>query len=67
MKFKEFVKQNTDQQADIITVFVNETIVVQADSILSEHLAEYDELEVVDTEYDFDTDNNVCYLDIYCK
>ena len=67
MKFKEFVKNNADQQADIITVFVNETITAQADSILSEHLAEYDELEVVDTEYDFDADNNVCYLDIYCK
>lgn len=67
MKFKEFVKNNADQQADIITVFVNDTITAQTDSILSEHLAEYDELEVVDTEYDFDADNNVCYLDIYCK
>ena len=67
MKFKDFAKEHTDDKIDIVTVFVNDTITAQTDTLLSEHLIEYDNLEVVDHEIDYDTDNGIVYLDIYCR
>lgn len=67
MNFKDFAKEHADDKVDIVTVFVNDTITAQADTLLSEHLIEYDNLEVVDHEIDYDTDNGIVYLDIYCR